>query len=99
MSEYNKLINGEIVPMTAEEIAARQAEEKEYLENLTEYKLKYKYKDDRKSEFISLDGEGMDAIRKAITAISNNEPVPEEFTLYMDKVNEIKNKYPKPEAK
>lgn len=28
---YNKLVNGEIVPMTAEEIAARQAEEAVYL--------------------------------------------------------------------
>jgi len=54
----------------------------------------YKYK--REAEFVQLDGEGMDAVRKAIVALANGQPVPVEYTEYQAKVDAIKAANPKP---
>lgn len=56
-----------------------------------------KYKDDRRKAFAKLDGEGMDAMRKALEAlyaVSSAVP-PTEYQEYMDKVAEIKEAHPK----
>lgn len=53
----------------------------------------------RKEEFSKIDGEGMDAIRREIDAIRIGKPQTDEYLSYRSKVQEIKNKYPKPEEK
>lgn len=55
MTEYNKLVNGEIVPMTAQEIAERQAEEAAANSARLEAHLPaYRYK--RENEGITVSG-------------------------------------------
>jgi hypothetical protein len=45
MTEYNKLVNGEVVPMTEQEIAERQAEEAQARDNaLNGYLPQYRFK-------------------------------------------------------
>lgn len=90
-----KFVNGEEVEMTPDEIAAREAEEAAWEAKKAQYEAQEKYKDDRRTKLIQIDGEGMDAIRKAIVAFAAGDPVPEEFTAYQAKVDAIKAEYPK----
>ncbi len=86
------------VPMTAEEIAQRQAEEAAWAAKQAQYEAEQKYKDLRKAEMMPLDGDGMDAVRKAIDALANGEPLPQEYVDYRNQIEAIKAKYPKPEV-
>lgn len=44
MTEYNKLVNGEVIPMTPEEISFRQAEEAAHIEKLVRnHILQFRY--------------------------------------------------------
>ena len=54
------------------------------------------YTDLRREELAQLDGDGMDAIRKAVQALADGLPLPAEFSTYMGKVAAVKAKYPKP---
>ena len=82
-------------PFTPEEEAAWDIEEAADIAARKLYREQEKYKDDRKAELAPLDGDGMDAMRKAISALSAGEQVPQEFTDYMAKVAAIKQKYTK----
>lgn len=55
------------------------------------------YKRNRQSELKALDGEGMDAMRKAIEEIyeKSNAPFPPEYEEYRNKVYEVKSRHPK----
>jgi hypothetical protein len=93
-----KNVSGQRYLLTPEEITERQAEEEAFLAKKQKYEAEEKYKDLRRAELAPLDGEGMDAIRKAITALAANSPVPAEFTAYTAKVEAIKAKYQKPKG-
>jgi len=93
---YIKLVNGEPVTMTALEIEERQAEEVFYAARKQKYEVEQKYADQRKEKLAPIDGEGMDAMRKAIEALAAGRPVPQEFDEYITKVEAIKQQYPKP---
>jgi FMN phosphatase YigB (HAD superfamily) len=87
------------VPMSEEEIAQLQAEEAAWIAKKQKYETEQKYKDQRKVEMLALDGDGLDAIRKAIDALANGEALPQEYVDYRDQINAIKAKYPKPADK
>lgn len=59
------------------------------------------YKRERAVELRSLDGDGMDAMRKAIVALAAGQGVqlPAEFNDYLAKVDAIKAAHPKPQTK
>jgi hypothetical protein len=88
------------IPYTPEQTAARQAEINAELAKLTKYEAEEKYKDLRQAALIPLDGEGMDAMRKALTQIYSALDYlapPVELEEYFGKVEAIKTKHPKPQ--
>ena len=92
-----KMVDGELVDLTPEELAQREKDEAKHEARQIELKNN-KYAADRAKELVTLDGEGMDVMRKAIAAIAVGEPVPVEFEHYLQKVEVIKEKYPKTEV-
>jgi len=98
---YKKNVNGIVVDMTPEEIEERKAEEAAYAAKRQKYEAEEKYKDLRRAELSPLDGEGMDAMRKALTQIYSALDYlapPEELEEYLNKVDQIKARHPKPET-
>lgn len=96
-----KVINGERFLLTAEEISLRQTEEAEANIKRKNYEDNEAYKDKRRIKISSLDGEGMDAMRKAIAQLYSdaNKVPPVELTEYLTKVETIKSENPKPVKK
>lgn len=66
-----------------------------YNNDLFDSKLR-QVRERRREELSSLDGDGLDAIRKAISAISSGGSLPEEYIAYASKVSAIKSKHQKP---
>jgi hypothetical protein len=95
---YTKMVNGQSIEMTAEEIAERQAEEAAWLAAREKYLAEEKYKDDRRAKLEPLDGDGMDAMRKAIESLSValSVALPQEYQEYAAKVQAIKDMYREP---
>lgn len=95
--ERLELLNYGDQPMTAEEIAQRQVEDAAH-EAFKEQYLATEYARKRRLSLAPLDGEGMDAMRKALDALFDGEIVaPAEYTDYRKKVQEIKDANPKGE--
>lgn len=97
MSDYRKFDGEKYVNLTPAEVAERQAEEAQWQQQNEKYEREVKYKDQRRSLLMTLDGDGMDAMRKALIALANGDPLPAEFTEYLSKVEAIKASIPKPQ--
>ena len=93
----NKLVNGELVPMTKTEIRERQAEEAAFAAQRSEYIAWEKYKDDRAKEYPSL-ADQLDAIWKQLNAYRlAGDPLIQEADAMLNQILAIKQRYPKPE--
>jgi len=93
---YNKLVNGEIVPMTAEEIAARQAEEAawEASRPLAQWQARMAATDSKVPRYVE---DLIDGIQSALAAsgVSLSNHVPDALmTAYAEKKT-IRNEKPK----
>lgn len=75
------------IPLTPEEIAEINARPATVIP----------YTEKRRDELVALDGDGMDAMRKAVVDIlaALNLPQSAELSAYLDKVRTIKERYPK----
>lgn len=94
-----KNVSGERYLLTSKEISDRQKDEAKYIAARQKYEAEEKYKDLRRAELAPLDGEGMDAMRKAIESLADFlvTDLPPEYQAYVSKVEAIKTKHPKPQ--
>lgn len=87
----HKIVNGETIPLTKEELSQKAAKEKEWQQKITDYEANEKYKDDRVKEYPDIK-EQLDMIWHAM----DQGQMPKAFEWYYA-VKNIKDKYPKPQ--
>lgn len=94
---YNKLVNGEVIPMTPEEIAERQAEEQAYLAGkpMREWQAKIAATDSKVTARLIEDA--LDGIQSALSAsgISLSNHLPDTVLNVMSERKTIRNQKPK----
>jgi len=90
-------INGENIPFTTEEEAARDVEEQAWADEQADYAANHKYKDDRKAAFPSV-GDQLDALWKELNYRRlQGENLIQEADDMLGAVLAVKQAHPKPE--
>jgi len=88
MTTLTKVVNGEIVPLSAEEVKEFEAMEVEHLRQVYE-RAKVKYRDQRRAEYPLIED-------LVVALIEKEEGRPEALNSILAVRADIKAKYPKP---